>query len=268
MAPQPFYTSATLRDRAFQLRYGWTGWAASPLPAAVDLDLLFGQLDPLWEADGLRRLEQHVVDDTWQITFSAKPQLSPVFLATRVKGRLQHELRKHGHPLQFSRKLAVRSIGDNTRADVEGYIARQVDQEAFADARFRETMREFTVEMDDVHLAEPTATDSGRYWYNLHVVLVVARRHRVVERRQLTIVRDTSIRIGEKKGWAISALSVMPDHIHVALRGAVAQSPEEIALALMNNLAYALRQGEHWQLGYYAGTFSEYDMGAVRQRLT
>lgn len=264
MQPQPFYTPASLRDPAFQLRYGWTGWAANPSATAIDFALLLGALDPIWETDGLRRLENHVVDGTWQITFSAKPHVSPVFLATRVKGRLRHALRKQGHPLQFSRKLAVRSIGDNTRADVEGYIARQLDKEAFADPRFREEMREFTVRPEGVNLAEPTATESGRYWYNLHVVLVVVRRHRVVERRQLTILRDTSLRVAAKKGWAISTLSVMPDHLHVALRGTVEQSPEEIALSLMNNLAYALGHGQFWEPGYYAGTFSEYDMGAVR----
>lgn len=264
MPPTPLYTTETLRDPAYQLRYGWTGWLSEQPASAVDLATLFGSLDPMWETDGLRRLEHRVVDGTWQITFSSKPDVSPVFLATRVKGRLQHVLRKQANPLQFSRKLAVRSIGDNSGAEVEAYIGRQIDKERFADVRFRETMREFTVELRGVDLAEPTATDSGRYWYNLHIVLVVAQRHRVVDRRQLATVRDTSLRIAIKKGWAISTLSVMPDHLHVALRGSVAQSPQEIVLALLNNLAYALGQRPHWEPGYYAGTFSEYDMGAVR----
>lgn len=147
--------------RTYQLRYGWTGWIAERPTSAVDFATLFGSLDPMWEADGLRRLEHHIVDGTWQITFSAKPNVSPVFLATRVKGRLQHVLRTQGNALQFSRKLAVRSIGDNTRADVGAYIARQVDKESFADVRFREAMRELTVEQRGVDLAEPTATDSG-----------------------------------------------------------------------------------------------------------
>lgn len=266
MPPIPLYTPVSMRDPAYQLRYGWTGWLATRPAPAVDLATLFGLLDPLWEMDGLRRLQQRVANGSWQITFSAKPHVSPVFLAARVKGRLQHALRQQGKPLQFSRKLAVRSIGDNTRADVEAYIARQVDKESFADAGFREQMREFTLERPSVNLAEPTATDSGHYWYNLHIVLVVAERQRIVDRHQLAIVRDTSLRIAAKKGWAISRLSVMPDHLHVALLGAVAQSPEEIVVALMNKLAYALGQRPYWEPGYYAGTFSEYDMDAVRHR--
>ena len=253
-----------MRGPAYPLRYGWTGWSTAPPP--VDLDLLFGSLDPLWEVDGLHRLEHCVVSETWQLTFSAKPCVSPEVLASRVKGRLQHALRRQGKPLQFSRKLAVRSIGDNTRADVEAYIAGQVDNGAFADPRFRQQMREFTVEMPSVDLAAPTATGSGRYWYNLHIVLVVAERQRIADPRQLAAVRDTSLRVASKKGWAISTLSVMPDHLHVALRGNVAQSPEEMVLALLNNLAYALGQVCYWEPGYYAGTFSEYDMDAVRHR--
>jgi REP element-mobilizing transposase RayT len=255
----PLYTLQTMRDPAYQLRYGWTGWTAGRAASESDLAPLSGSLDPSWESDGLRRLEHRVTDETWQITFSAKPCVSPAFLASRVKGRLQHAMRLQGKPLQFSRKLAVRSIGDNTRADVEAYIARQVDRGAFADSRFREEMREFTVEAPGVDLAAPTATKSGRYWYNLHIVLVVAERTRIVDRRQLAVVRDTSLRVAVKKGWAISTLSVMPDHLHVAVRGNVSQSPEEMALGLMNNLAYALGQVRYWEPSYYAGTFSEYN---------
>ena len=56
----------------------------------------------------------------------------------------------------------------------------------------------------------------------------------------------------------------MPDHLHVALGGDVRSSPEEVALAYLNNLAYVLGQNRVWQDAYYVGTFSEYDMNAVR----
>ena len=57
----------------------------------------------------------------------------------------------------------------------------------------------------------------------------------------------------------------MPDHLHLALRGNIEQSPEEIALAMMNNLAYGFGQNPIWQSSYYAGTFGDYDMDAVRR---
>ena len=56
----------------------------------------------------------------------------------------------------------------------------------------------------------------------------------------------------------------MPDHLHVALRGNVAESPAAIALAFMNNKAFAIGQNAIWQYRFYAGTFSEYDVRALR----
>ncbi len=57
----------------------------------------------------------------------------------------------------------------------------------------------------------------------------------------------------------------MPDHLHLALRGVIEESPEEIALSFMNNLSHFLQLGAVWRLGYYAGTFGEYNMRAIRE---
>ena len=131
--------------------------------------------------------------------------------------------------------------------------------------RFNESLREFTVADESVNLSQPTATHSGRYWYNIHLVLVTQQRYRTTDLTQLRTIRDQSFRIAAKKGHQIAALSVVPDHVHVALRGNIEHAPEQIALAFMNNLAYALGQNAVWTFGYYVGTFSEYDMWAVRR---
>jgi REP element-mobilizing transposase RayT len=88
---------------------------------------VFRGLDEAWEGDGLRRLEQEWRPDMIQFTFSVKPGVSPVFFAARVKGRLQHAFRLAGMPVAFSRKVAVRTIGKNTRNELEAYIRRQVN---------------------------------------------------------------------------------------------------------------------------------------------
>ncbi len=56
----------------------------------------------------------------------------------------------------------------------------------------------------------------------------------------------------------------MPDHLHIALRGNLEHSPEEIALAFLNNLAYMMGQNAVWQFGYHVSTFGEYRMDAMR----
>jgi REP element-mobilizing transposase RayT len=199
-----------------------------------------------------------------QILFSVTPNVSPTFFCQRVKGRLQHALRQCGTPVDFSRKVSFRSLGENTSEVVENYIQGQVGKADFADPRFRETMRRFTVVSDNVRLAEPSESNSGRYWYNLHVVLVVAARFRITDTMQLERLRDTAFTVAEEAGHRIAALSVMPDHVHMALRGDIERSPEEIALAFQNRLARAAGC-RVWQDGFYVGTFSEYDLDVIRR---
>ena len=78
------------------------------------------------------------------------------------------------------------------------------------------------------------------------------------------MLRDWSFWIAEKKEYRISRLSVMPD-LHVSLCGNIEHSPRQIALAFQNNLAFALGQVRIWADTFYAGTFGEYDMWAIRR---
>jgi REP element-mobilizing transposase RayT len=265
MLPEPLYRPADMRP-AYQLRYGWTGWPSRARLPTYLLAQVLPSIASEWEQDGLRVLESSLSPELLQLTLSATPQVAPVTLAARVKGRIQHHCRRRGTPIDFSRKLAVRSLGDPTRAQVETYIRNQVPRENLADERFRAMLTSFTVANPQVDLSVPTESQSGRYWYNLHLVLVVSERYRIGEPTTLAQIRDTALRICAKKGYAASTLAVLPDHLHLAVRGVISQAPEEIALALLNNLAYVLGQRPWWQPGYYAGTFGEYGMAAVRHK--
>ena len=260
---QPLYTAHNLHP-AYSLRYDWTGWPTEGTTLAPTAADIARATTSAWEPDGLRLLEAHATAEKVQILFSATPQVSPVFCCQRAKGRLQHALRKAGTPVDFSRKVSFRSLGENTTPDVEGYVRKQVGKERFADPRFEAIMRQFTVTCTDVDLAQPSASASGRYWYNLHLVLVVADRFRITNPEKLAQVRDAAFATATAVGCRIAAVSVMPDHTHAALRGNIEHSPEEIALAFQNGLARAVGC-RAWQHGYYAGTFSEYDLDVIRR---
>jgi REP element-mobilizing transposase RayT len=262
---QPTYSPNDVSSPAYQLRYTWSGWPSQSTFPEIPSEEFFRELDALWEEDGMRRLEKHWTGKLIQFTFSVKPQVSPVFFTSRVKGRLQHALRKSGQPTQFSRKVSFRSIGDSNTSKVEAYVQSQVEKEAFVDPNFAAFLKQFTVTDPTVRLDQPTETNSGRYWYNLHLVLVVEHRNRFTDEGSLRTIDQSCVAIARKKGHSISTRSVMPDHLHLALRGNIEHSPEQIALAMMNNLAYAMGQKPIWQPGYYAGTFGEYDMNAVRR---
>ena len=109
MQPQPLYAADNVHP-AFDLRYSWTGWPSRrPLPVNTSL---LADLKPLWEGDGLRLLEHRWSDEIIQVTFSAPPGVSPVFLAARkgpaatraakslaeLLGLQSQGLREHGRP--------------------------------------------------------------------------------------------------------------------------------------------------------------------------
>jgi REP element-mobilizing transposase RayT len=260
--PVPLYSAAPDKI-AYQLRYAWTAWPSQRPFAQCPLQLI-EDTKPHWEQDRLRVLEFRWLPERIQILFSATPDIAPVFVAARAKGRLDHAIRATGLRMPFSRKVAVRSIGDNTRRDVEAYIERQVSKERLADPRWAAELETLAFCDEAVDLAQPMESLSGRYWYNLHVVLVCQRHEALCDRNVLAILREKCPLIAAKKGHAISRLSAMPDHLHVALRGTIEESPAQIALAYQNNLAYSLGQKPIWSPGFYVGTFSEYSTQAIR----
>jgi REP element-mobilizing transposase RayT len=264
MQPQPLYYPRT-EDAAYQLRYSWTGWPCGK-PFSTQPHQLIEETKPAWERDQLRLLEFRWTAEFVQLLFSATPDVSPEFVAARAKGRLDHALRNANIDSPFSRKVAVRTVGENTQRDVESYVDRQIDKEQFADSRFAHRMQQLTVINPQVDLSQPSETARGRYWYNLHLVLVVDRRVRIQDVKVLNDLREVFCKIAVKKGHTVSRLAVMQDHLHAALRARPFESPIDIAFAYQNNLALLTKQPEIWSKGFYVGTFGEYSMQAVRKR--
>lgn len=266
MSPQPLYTPKNVSDPAYQLRFAWTGWPSQCKFPPQPTGDFWQSLDEAWETDGLRRLEGTWAEDSMQFTFSTKPDVSPITCVARAKGRVQHALRSNGTPVTFSRKVTFRTLGNNCRDVVEQYIGRQVEKEQFVDFRYAAQLNDFAFSAATVDLEHPTETNSGRYWYNLHLVLVTSERLPTRDAETLAALRDGSLRIAAARGHRIRELSIMPDHLHLALRGNIQHSPNEIALQFLNNLAYRLGQKAYFRFGYYVGSFGEYSMRAVRHR--
>ena len=151
--PQPLYLDQDV-EPAYELRYSWSAWPSCP-PLPVNAALL-ADLKPLWEADGIRVLEHRCSEKILQVTFSALPEVSPVFLAQRAKGRLQYALRQAKISFSgFSRKVSVNTVGHNCREQVEAYVASQVGTARFDDPSLCETLKEFTTVRPDVDLSHP-----------------------------------------------------------------------------------------------------------------
>lgn len=245
------------------INYGWTGWPSSgPLPALPSPAFL-PELSAAWERDSL-----HLLTHVWepkqvQLTFAAVPAVSPVLFTQRVKGRLQHDLRAAGSPTSFSRKVTMRSLGHNRSRTVASYVNAQLKHTELADARYRKMLDDAAFSDPRVDFSQPSETNSGRYWYNLHLVLVTANRFRMGGAAFLAKIRESCLQTAAQSDCRLAELSIMPDHLHVALRGSIQMSPKEIGLAFQNSTA-RVAACRLWQDDFYVGTFSEYDLGALR----
>ncbi|MBP7830118.1 MAG: transposase [Kiritimatiellae bacterium] len=244
------------------LHYSWSGWPSAaefPLePAAPFLD----DLRAAWRRDGLELESRNWRPDVISMTFHAAPDASPVFITARVKGRIQHTLRRSGTPCDFSRKVALRSLGDNQSDVVGNYLREQTARADFADERYRATLREASLEDATVDLSAPAETNSGRYWYNLHLVAVTQDRVRVGREDFLYKIRDGVLAWAREMDCRLGSLALMPDHVHLAVRGALARSPMELAETLwrtLNRAAGCRLMSDK----VYAGTFSEYSVKVV-----
>jgi len=259
----PIYTPKNTRA-VHLLHYDWTGWLKDQAAFPATLSDAIKNCRDLWASDGMKLEKRESRLGQLQLMFNVIPQLSPSLFVQRVKGRLSHALRKAGTPVQFRVKKGFRSLGKNTREIVQAYIAKQSRKSDYVDPRFRKRLEQFHVDNRAVALKEASATGHGRYWYNLHLVLVVQDRRFPMERNDTFLkARNTILAIAKKKGYAIAELFVMPDHIHVALRGNIEHSPQDIALAFLNNLSYVFGYNRVWNEEYYVGTFGEYRLDQV-----
>ena len=254
--------SAVQIEPAYALRYAWFTWLSDGHDVTWP-NGLSARIAPLWEFDGIRLLNAHRNQELVVVNFSAKPSVCPILLAQRAKGRLTYQLRCEGVRHEFSRKFAVRSIGENTNRDVEIYIARQVERERFVDPRFSEMLSRFRLQWDDVDLSLPWAAKRSRYWYDLHLVLVAEERFRISTESMLEAIRDRLISLRVFNGCRFKSLQLMPDHMHLLLRANFEHSPAMVAQWIQNETATAIGL-RLWKDTYYVGTTGEYSMNAIR----
>lgn len=247
-----------------KLFYTWTGWptAGGAIPSDPGDDFFCG-LTEMWKVDGIYFRSRTWRGDQIQVACEVEPEVSPIFFTGRIKGRLQYAMRQAGKPMEFSRKVGMRAIGENVTATVEGYLREQLNRSDLADPRYVKSLADAAIENPSVDLTQPAETGSGRYWYNLHVVLAADGRYRIGCEDVLPRIRSAAQAWVAGSGCVLKAFAVMPDHIHGALRGAVDTSPADIAQDLrmaLNHAAGCILYSDRM----YVGTFSEYTLNALR----
>ena len=261
MSPAPIYTSENCTP-AFQLNWSYAlFWRAT----AIDDSQWKEALNESLSTDGIRILmcQQRQANVT-QLLVSTPPNVAPQFLAQRVKGRLQHLIRKK-MPGAFRRNYSLSTVGSTKRGKLESYVAQQIEHHRYADPRFRALLRRFQIVRADADLSQRQATSHALYTFNLHVVLEVQPGAAANDEPTLQAWRDMILRASQAKGRLLTRASVLPDHIHLLVGCQLDESPEQVALGYLNNLAYACGMKPVFRYSYYVGSFGEYDLGAIER---
>jgi len=256
--PAPIYTAENCKA-AYQLDWVYSLFWRKP-PGELEW---LEELKKLTEQDGIRLL-QHTFEEpnVSKLLVSTKPEVSPLKIAQRIKGRLQHLIRER-LPDAFRRNYAIRSVGSTKRENLERYLQSQLRHHPMADARIVERFEKYQINNADVDLSQPSETAHARYWYNLHVAFVNEERWRDVRESRLATVRDMVVKASAAKAHWLSRGAIVADHVHLIMRCGLSESPQEVALSYMNNVAYALGMKPDLQFSYFVGTFGEYDLGVI-----
>lgn len=257
-APRPIYT----RDNttfACPLQWGLTVFWRSP----PERDDWHAELAKVLETDGIRLLGHHFHDlTTSQFAVSTHPEVSPLLIVQRVKGRLQHLVRDRW-PKALRASYALRSFGKVTREIIERYVENQVAHHPMADPRVVERLRQCQLSNAHVDLAQPQRTSQGLFWHNLHVVLVHRDRWKDIREDTLRSIREMIERASRVKGYLLSRAGILPDHVHLTLGCPLDSAPVDVALGFLNNLSFVHGMRPVFQYGGFVGTFGEYDHRVV-----
>jgi REP element-mobilizing transposase RayT len=255
----PIY-AANQCNVAYQLDWSLTiFWRKAPIPEETWLPPLKVACEP----DGIRLLRHQLeANNASLFLVSTRPNVRPVDIPQRVKGRLQHIVR-NTVPKAFQRNYALRSIGSTRRPKLDEYLAMQLEHHPQHDVRLSERIAQYQIFDASVDLSMAQRTAHAMFWYNLHIVFVHEDHWRCLRDEQLQHVHDMILGAARKKQHRLSRAAIVPDHLHFMMGCHLEESPECVALSYLNNLAYAHQMQAIYRPSYFVGTFSEYDLGVI-----
>jgi REP element-mobilizing transposase RayT len=238
----------------------WT--RAVPTPASW-----LPSLQEVVEPDGVRLLEHRIArENVSQFLVSTQPSVAPASCIRSIKGRLQYLVRDVV-PKAFRRNYRICSLGEGNQAAIEQYVTVQMQHHPMADPRVEAILAPHQFVDPKLNLAIPRRSGHGEFVYNLHLVVVHQERFTEIREEYIRRTSDMLKGVALKKKHLLSRIGLVADHMHWTLGCNIDESPLEVGLSYLNNLAFAHGMRPVYQFGFYAGTFGSYDMGAVRRKL-
>jgi len=246
------------------LFYSWHGVLGKMKNFPQNTPEIIKQCIPLWTNDGFDFIHFKNKNPVLQILCKTQPNISPEKFSQKIKGRLTYAFKHSSAYLKFSRALGFRSLGFNTSEIVKKYIKGQIDKKNLADNRYKEILKQFSQYDNSISFTDPHKNKRSRYWYNIHLVIVIANRQSpITKNTTFNKIKNLIPAIATKHEHKIADFAIMPDHIHIAIQANPEKNPYEIGLSFLNNLAYAMNMRYFWRNEFYVGTFSEYSLNSL-----
>lgn len=209
---EPIYTPSNCKF-AFQLRWGLTIFWNTAVDESVWFEPLVSQLEP----EGVRILSwRWKRANVSQFAISTLPHVSPATVVNLVQGKLQIAT-QNDSAKSLRPNFSIRSYGTQDRKIVEAYVAKQPSHHPVASPSTQQFFESIVIENKDVDLSRAKRARFGVYWFNLHIALVHLGRWRCGSRDIVMATRDIVTKSCQKKSWRLSKLSLVPDHLHLAV---------------------------------------------------
>ena len=263
---------------AYQLHYYIcfrTRWRRQEFGEAKRESALYGLLGEVCGNHDYHLLQHNIFPDHLRCLLSLKPDQSIADVLNKLKSNISREFCSEFSlkaPLWATGYLA-RSVGRVRLQAVKQYLANQAEHHGCS--------RRVNPPVFRYRSDQPATLRATHSVFDLSYHLVLATRYRrgVFGSTLGGELVDYWLKVASKRGLALDAASVLPDHVHLVIRLAPATSIEECALSLMNNSQQwmekhykrALMQAELdvlWQPSAYAGTCGKVTTAMVKAFLS
>jgi hypothetical protein len=172
-------------------------------------------------------------------------------------------------PRAFRRNYRLESTGAANVEQTLDYIASQPLRHQADTPLAQHQIADRQLCDPEVDLTAIRYSAHGQFIHNLHLTVELPPDACKFDIAALDVVRQMLRKMCSKHSWSLGHAGLVADHIHLGLGCGIDEAPQDVALAVLNNLAFAFGMRPLFRFSYYVGTFGPFNRGAIcHARLT